>query len=217
MGCDIHLYVERRENGRWVSADIWTPNKYAKYEGEPPVAVEYENRVYTGRNYDLFGILANVRNGRGFAGIKTGEGFNPISPPRGLPEDVSPEVKAESDRWGVDGHSHSHFTVAELDAYDWHQTTRHEGVVDALNFYIWRAEGKPRAWSGDVTGTRVTHISNEEMARRIDDGWAEGCYTRVMWQEPYHISADKFYTTTLPRLREMGAPEGVRIVFWFDN
>jgi len=29
------------------------------------------------RNYDLFAILANVRNGHGFAGIKTGGGIRP--------------------------------------------------------------------------------------------------------------------------------------------
>jgi hypothetical protein len=47
------------------------------------------------RNYDVFAILANVRNGRGFAGVVTGGGFNPIAMPRGLPPDVSPEVLRE--------------------------------------------------------------------------------------------------------------------------
>lgn len=46
-----------------------------------------------GRNYNLFSILANVRNGVGFAGCKTGEGFEPIAMPRGFPADASPAVK----------------------------------------------------------------------------------------------------------------------------
>jgi hypothetical protein len=45
--------------------------------GEPGPANEpYEKR--SGRNYDLFAILADVRNWRGFAGVD-----------RGLPEDVT--------------------------------------------------------------------------------------------------------------------------------
>jgi hypothetical protein len=46
-----------------------------------------------GRNYNLFSILADVRNGVGFAGCKAGEGFEPISMPRGFPVDASPSVK----------------------------------------------------------------------------------------------------------------------------
>ena len=69
MGCDIHLYVERKVPGiGWVSLE--DPNEH--YNG------------LTNRNYSIFAILANVRNGRGFAGIVTGTGFNPISEPRGL-------------------------------------------------------------------------------------------------------------------------------------
>ena len=47
----------------------------------------------------LFAILAGVRNGYGFAGCDTGDGFRPIAPPRGLPGDVSPEVAEEARRW----------------------------------------------------------------------------------------------------------------------
>lgn len=53
---------------------------------------------YHGRNYDVFAILADVRNGRGFAGIETGDGFVPIlgfgeAALRGLPDDLSPELR----------------------------------------------------------------------------------------------------------------------------
>lgn len=52
------------------------------------------------RNYDVFAILANVRNGTGFAGIKTSSGFDPIDTPRGLPDDLSAEVVAHLKRLG---------------------------------------------------------------------------------------------------------------------
>ena len=60
--------------------------------------VPYEKRIYIGRCYSLFALLANVRN---YAEI------TPISNPRGLPNDVSEIVKEMSDQWGCDGHSHS--------------------------------------------------------------------------------------------------------------
>ncbi|WP_206689631.1 hypothetical protein, partial [Streptococcus pseudopneumoniae] len=39
------------------------------------------------RNYDLFGIIGNVRNGTGFAGVVLGTGWPSIADHRGLPED----------------------------------------------------------------------------------------------------------------------------------
>ncbi len=108
------MYVEVRKNNKWEKVgQVFKGWKEGILSDQP----------YHGRNYDLFAILANVRNGRGFAGIKTGEGFNPISEPKGLPEDVSPEVKQSSDDWDVDGHSHSWHTVADLINYNWHQET----------------------------------------------------------------------------------------------
>ncbi len=77
MGWDIHFYVEKQVDGAWQSADQWTPNEYAGDEGEPPLTIRYEDRFYTSRNYNLFGILANVRNGRGFAGCNIGDGDLP--------------------------------------------------------------------------------------------------------------------------------------------
>lgn len=40
------------------------------------------------RNYNCYAVLADVRNGAGFAGVRTGEGWEPISEPRGIPEGV---------------------------------------------------------------------------------------------------------------------------------
>lgn len=39
------------------------------------------------RHYQLFSVLADVRNGYGFAGVPTGEWVKPISSPRGIPQD----------------------------------------------------------------------------------------------------------------------------------
>lgn len=109
MGCDIHFYVERQEADRWITCDTWE-------QEDDALRVPHKKKAfYSNRNYDLFAILADVRNG---------EGFNPIAPPRGVPEDCCEEYRAAVERWSGDGHSHSFFTVAELMAYDWTQCTR---------------------------------------------------------------------------------------------
>lgn len=200
MGCDIHIYAEKRVGGKWQKAT---------------------DDIDRGRNYDLFAMLANVRNGTGFAGCDTGDGFKPIAMPKGLPADVSRAVKKESDGWGVDGHSHSWLTVAELLAYDWQgQTTKRRGWVSGSEYKRWKASGAngPDSWCGGVGGGGVQHVSNQEMDRRIASEKDVGRhYTLVEWGVSYADCARDFLSETLPTLRAMGDPEDVRIVFWFDN
>ncbi len=201
MGCDIHFYVEKKDGDQWVSADNWTDDKY-----EPgTLSIDYDDRFYNGRNYNLFAILADVRNGVGFAGCDTGDAFVPIASPRGLPSDVSPQIQRESGEYGSHGHSHSYFTVAELKAYDWAQSTKHRGWVDAWNFEVWRTEGKPHNWSGGVSGPSIEHVSNQEVARLIDSG-------DLHWtSEPPDKNSWDHRTYTLPLSRSMqsvGFPTG---------
>lgn len=102
MGCDIHSFAEVRKEGKWVKVGKVFPNPY--HDPERPNSVEEDgfewnakltDHPYDCRNYDMFAILANVRNGRGFAGCDTGDGFRPIAMPRGMPKDMSDEVMAE--------------------------------------------------------------------------------------------------------------------------
>ena len=57
------------------------------------------------RSYGLFSKMANVRNG----GL-----VEPISRPKGLPEDVTELTKYCSDHTGTDGHSHSWLSSGEV-------------------------------------------------------------------------------------------------------
>lgn len=240
MGTDIHFYVEkqvyREQKSVWTSADQWKPNEYAGEEGEPPLAFDYKSSFYSGRNYNLFAILANVRNGHGFAGCDTGNGFVSIGEPRGLPADVSEQTKAESDSMGIDGHSHSWFTVAELLAYDWTQVTKLRGYVTAAEYYQWNrwrrgAGDGPEGYCGGVSGGDVEKVSEDELRRRIEEltggDWRQqeakvkeampNVYCRVEWEQPYYKVARDFLAETMPRLWRLGRPDDVRIVFFFDN
>lgn len=223
MGCDIHLYVEKLEKEKWVSADKWSKEK--NDDDSDMERVAYDDQIYTGRNYDLFGILADVRNGRGFAGVDMGDGFIPIDMPRDLPHDVSPEVGKMADYWEGDGHSHSHFTLKELIDYDWKgQSTKLRGVVSEAVYKEWMQKGKkgsPSTWCGDVAGGKIMKVSNKKMEQRInnrikpkDDKYY---HTQVEWESSYYESCKEFVDEIIPKLKEMGKPEEVRIVFWFDN
>jgi hypothetical protein len=133
---DYRRYAENHE-GRGDSEQAENYRKYANeiesgeqlkqaeddYDRDYYAPKVLEDWVYNGRNYDLFAILADVRNGYGFAGSYTGEGFKPISEPKDIPSDVSVEVEKASENYGIDGHSHSWFTVKELNDYDWEQET----------------------------------------------------------------------------------------------
>ena len=74
------------------------------------------------RNYDLFAILADVRNGEGCAGVRTGDGFVPISEPRGWGE---VDVK-EDDPY----HSASWLLLSETLDYDYSQKTFKVGIFN---------------------------------------------------------------------------------------
>lgn len=240
MGCDIHFYVEKKVDGKWVTADTWyddedTPGYKSLYQWGPGLK-RLAGPLYSSRNYDLFAMLANVRNGSGFAGVDTGNGFIPIHEPRGVPDDACPEVVKANEYWDSDGHSHSWATVKELMEYDWTRTTKKRGWVSPKEFAGYYLSGRPKAWSGGVSGDSVQHISNEEMLERISpDGkkftWKDyhhiedegpfnlkvNYYTQVEWEVHYYEPAKEFLSEVLPQLWRMGSPEDVRIVYWFDN
>lgn len=80
MGCDIHIFLERKnQDNCWVDSMIYEHDRYKN--GFQPLSEMY-------RNYTLFATLAGVR------------GDDPIALPKGIPEDCSPEYKKLCDDWG---------------------------------------------------------------------------------------------------------------------
>lgn len=112
MGADIHVFIEQKTISKnepliaeWISIDEWV---YDPYFEETCV----KNPYWSDRNYLLFAILADLRNVYS---------IHPISLPRGLPDDISVEVKTRSDIEGDDAHTRSWLTLKELLEYDWKQ------------------------------------------------------------------------------------------------
>lgn len=75
--------------------------------------VFYSTDIFNYRYYGLFGFLANQRNY---------SQSDYLQENRGLPEDVSIEVKQESDDLGINGHSHGWLLLEELLNFDYNKT-----------------------------------------------------------------------------------------------
>ena len=109
MGCDIHTYIEQYNGGKWEDANLYAVNQYFKgvtdetsneFDGEEFEIIHF----WDNRDYYVFGALAQVR-------------MSPriISPkPKGLPNDLSPQVAKQAKNWELDAHSHSWLTLKEL-------------------------------------------------------------------------------------------------------
>jgi hypothetical protein len=152
MGCDIHMFIEYRcGNGMpWLADDHHKPDwedpscrmdnevhrdnwcdDCKKADKNPTVQQLQCDRGYfnvpsvhaTGRDYQLFGLLASVRE----------EGPRE---PLGLPDDMSENVAMAAERWDSDGHSHSYISLEEFEnvlfkeAEDYVPTGRDEAFYD---------------------------------------------------------------------------------------
>lgn len=205
MGCDIHLYVEKRLNdGRWGCVDYFKTNPF--YSDDPLNEKEYEHiSIYNSRDYALFATLANVRN---YGDI------TPISEPRGLPDDVSDIVEKASNDWGDNGHSHSWFTAKELFIHkNKCPFTKHSGLIspeaqEKLDKYgivpaMWCQGTNEVGWE-----RREWIIPNSVLDRLIEAVKKRMCEEFWIWdflkpeekEEKLWDNADDF-----------------RIIFWFDN
>ena len=210
MGCDIHMEVERRgKDGLWhlvPHQDRPCDNSYCDggvVNREHPRKEEwgrncyrckgkghYTRRAYSERDYNVFAILADVRNG----------GYEPISPPRGLPDDLSVELKEHLDyveamtsedwekvdldedgAWNYElgDHSFTCFTYEELlsPAY-WQKVIPSSGWVDPWSFGLLRQGHHPNPdLFLNSFEDQAEFVSHRFMARLLDSG-------RLVWTTP---------------------------------
>ena len=154
MGCDIHSHVEVRREGQWDATD---------------------DLAFDGRDYGLFGFLADVRN----------YSHSPvIAEPRGLPDDVDLEAD-EREFYVGDGHSASWLLLSELLAYDYEQVFWDRRITREVS--PGHFDGAALALEGEGEHVTLRAFLGEWFFRRLDE------------------------------LALLGAPEDIRIVFWFDS
>lgn len=257
MGTDIHSRLEIFRPEGWYSDDEAAGWKcvtealfdYPYFNADRPVSINNFKATATplrARNYRLFAMLADVRNGRGFAGVDTGDEVEPIAAPKGVPADASAEWLSDVERWDVDMHSHSYLTLAELDAYNWDGVVFERGFVPEAEYLRLRGtEESPQEYSGGIYGgnivtftaaeyealkpTELLEVKGRGTAEHpteiyVQHQWAEtrrqnmGELTEVM--EIMRNSAPREYISGANGGRgSFSEPDfnGIRIVFGFDN
>jgi hypothetical protein len=123
MGCDIHAYTEwQGGDGKWHKVgDAFPLDDFDKeWSGK-----DFGDSPFNWRSYGLFGFLAGVRN---YSRAPV------IAEPRGLPTDMSVEIRAIWDEdWDLDGHTPSWLSRAELLAFDYDQTFEDRRVTRGNN------------------------------------------------------------------------------------
>lgn len=209
----------------WWPRDEWETKYIAElesaYQSNPTAdilsSLKYHRAEWiAGRSYNLFAILADVRNGYGFAGVETGTEWPSIAPDRGLPDGI--EVDDDEYPWLGD-HSHTWLTVTELLAFDWHGTKQtHYGTV-ALDAYT---PGKrPTVWSGGVWGGNILTVDESQVdGLAVPEGMA--VYVRQSWEWTAAEACGWFVDEYLPAFQrlctELGkSPDDVRLVIGFDS
>ncbi len=244
MGCDIHIGIQVQEsNGTWTDVpyqeELWECEKravlagktddywYREYKEGLPIAPSR----FANRNYDLFGILANVRNGRGFAGIVIGDGWPSIAADRGLPEGVALPSYNDDDGddsyvrgipSGLGDHSFTYVTLDELKAYDWDGVTSTlYGVISEAEYLRRKKAGTvegPDSYSGDNWGNGVhVYTPAEYEEAKAACTLAPRPHVRVAWTETAREATDDWPGHVIPFLEGIGNGRPVRLLLGFDS
>ena len=213
MGCDIHVLTEKYIDKKklWYNADNWRINPYF---GEDKYETKYNlQEVYFERNYELFTLLADVRNYHN--NIKC------ICEPKGVPEDISEESLEEINRWDCDGHSHSYFTLKEL--YDFWikmpDKVKRTGILIGETLEKFDNEGKnPEEWCQGYYGDEkyaqrtweteynpLTNFITKLIERFCDIYW-------VFWVKKEEYKTDEKLKEAIEKYGDK-----FRVIFFFDN
>ena len=211
MGTDIH--------GVWQKYD-------AAVNGWQDVESQYKQD----RHYQLFAVLADVRNGYGFAGVPTGDRVLPIAFPRGLPEDfpVSENthcvekleyIKPCMRKYGhsnedmyvwMGDHSHSWLTGEEILRWvKYAPTVVKVGVLSRAAYEAWDKTGAPEAYYGSISGSGVLVVEEHER-----HAFPEHTHIRCLWKQ--NLAEElKYFIDEVRRLVELHGE--IRFVFGFDS
>lgn len=215
MGCDIHLVIQRKEaDGNWHEV----PYQHKWNEDQPTAPnVAQAPWIFRNRNYDLFGILADVRNGRGWPSI---------APDRGLPVEFSEKIVAPDPNYPDDGprslgdHSFTWIGLEELKAFDWDGTrAKLYGVVPADRYEVLTQSGDaPKEYSGHITGPGIIVYTPEQYrAVKTAGTLAPRPYVRMSWAESAREATYDWPGKIVPWLEKLADGRPLRLVMGFDS
>jgi hypothetical protein len=243
VGTDIHLYVEKQnKNGNWEWVKPPFKKTYEYQDGGSEFYYAYNdwwNRDNgggnepdpTSRNYEVFGFLADVRNGYGFAGCPI---FNPVEPQfagRGIPEDIPFDMDGNSTDPNVEMwlgyHDFTWATLSELREAPWNLPFGQVGVIGEEDYGSFKELGHPPgSWSGDIGGKNIVVLTENEynryMAGELQLKANAQVYIRVRWGDQPLLHSGFYHWLTCDWMEEIVSsvdddPDRVRITMGFDS
>lgn len=218
MGCDIHCIVERKGNdGMWkaIKGQGYLIKMYKEYLQE---AIEEQNTenisyykkriskvrkeqglssewIFDDRHYELFALLADVRNY---------DEWPALFADRGLPPLPSITTQFELRDWRRDAHSWTHFSLKDIKDANWDQKVIKTAVVEDET---WEEFSQHPEWKHP----------------RSYCGWSSSTTANVRsWELSYRDIADRFFKKVVSKMEILArhspdGDEGVRLVVFFDN
>ncbi len=192
MGTDIHGVFQRRDKstGKWCD-----------------VPSDYQQK----RHYQLFAVLAGVRNGYGVAGLPTGRIVTPIAEPRGTPIDFAMTRANKTELW-LGNHSYSWLTGDEMLAwFEKAPEVEKVGILDRSVYEKWDGVSEPRSYCTGVFGTNVVQINDNEVEKKLAPHWT---HIQCFWHSALRVELAYFFDEVARLKKKHG---DVRFVFGFDG
>lgn len=178
------------------------------------------------RWYNFFAIIGDVRNGIGFAGIETGERFQPISSCRGteglpptIPADIfDGDVCNDPDAFWFGDHSFGWVTLKELLDYPWDAKRQATGIIPLKDYAALRSRGgHPNYWWGDGTENVIDMATADKI---IDEniGMSVSPGVRYLWTETNREAVGKTVMDAINALaKAVSDPASTYLIFGFDS
>jgi hypothetical protein len=185
MGCDIHGTFEKRTESGWERI---------------PTTFEFN------RHYFLFAWLADVRNGFGFAGVKTFTPIIPLSSQRGVPDDFVYDEDEDEDGFWLGDHSFGWLSGKEILEATPPKIAR-VGIVTLEQYKAWDRQTPPENWSSFIFGPDIV-VSQPTAIKRNTS------HVEISWVEDGAESL-KYFTDEVRRLQDTHVE--IRFVFGFDS
>lgn len=210
MGTDIHYKFQAK-------------NKQDNWE-------DLDGDFHISRHYQLFSVLADVRNGFGFAGVKTGDYVKPIAEPRGLPDDLltvpvyvyGGHISGYEPSEYFGDHSFTHLYGTEM--LEWWKnppSTVKCGIITKDEFLNWEIGTE---WEGGYCGSIEGHgievydaTSKDPVLLKYFDFKAHENVThvRIAWNSSLKKELSYFFDDMVKPLVEKHGE--IRLVMGFDS
>ena len=200
MGTDINLYAEVCRHGKWEPIPQPKATSWSKRKVVPVEVTEI------GRPYKLFAALAGICQDN--LRLTMYAVIEPISEPRGFPENMSDFYKKHFAESAIGCcFEHSWLLVQEIIDYDW------DGQYVKQWAYV--KNQYARLFHGD-SAFPIDFPQGESLYFVLPNWKQESGTTEVSWVTSYreYVGCSEEF---IKALLQLGNPNEVRIVFWFEG